>query len=37
MLYGISANQMHFYNESVFANYSAQLQTPAPERPLSTR
>jgi len=44
MLYGISTalNQMHFSNDSVFANFlsgefSAEFHTPAPERPSSTR
>lgn len=43
MLYGIIAalNQMHFSNDSVFANHSgriaAQFHTPAPDRPSSTR
>jgi hypothetical protein len=46
MLYGISTalNQMHFSNDSVFANlgflsgeFSAEFHTPAPDRPSSTR
>jgi hypothetical protein len=39
MLYGIIAalNQMLFFNEPVFGNYSTQFQTPALARPSSTR